>query len=208
MRHRILLAALAAIPLGAGCAIFVAAGPSLAPYQGRPLRQAVEERLGITLKQLPHWAVSVAASIPSARLDSSAFVAPACYNATPAEVQSGKDAGCHPLIGEPAEGLEMQYRWSPTQSVHPLASVALGTVTNWYGYRTRTTFHQHDSLQHSTVVTLGGGGEFNLARWLHVALIGGYRESVGGKTIPNETVSHSGFTLTSLLIVGKPYRDP
>ena len=63
MRQPILLAAFAAIPLGAGCAIFAAAGPSLVPYQGRPLRQAVEERVGLTLEQLPHWAVSVAASI-------------------------------------------------------------------------------------------------------------------------------------------------
>ena len=63
-----------------------------------------------------------------------------------------------------------------------------------------------DSVQSSTFVTVGGGGELSLARWLHVTAIAGYRQSFGRSNTVG-IVTNSGFTLTSLLVVGTPYRN-
>jgi hypothetical protein len=56
-------------------------------------------------------------------------------------------------------------------------------------------------------VTVRGGGEFSLVSWLHVDVLAGYREVFRNSSLAR-TVSNSGFTLTSLLVIGKRYRSP
>lgn len=210
MRNTLLFVALATIPLCTGCGLrhaHVASGQSLIPYQGRALHRADEFRLGFTLQQLPDWAVAYAYGHASPPFDSAAFFAPACDNANLVEIPAGKPvAGCHPTIVANSSALEVQYRWHPTRSVHPLASVTLGRLTTGYFFVPLGKKRFIDSLQSSTIVTLGGGGELNLARWLHLTAVVGYRQSFG-KTIPNGSVSNSGLTVTSLLVVGMPWRD-
>ena len=203
MRNPLILAAVAALPLVTGCALkeaYGGSGLSFLPYQGRALHKASELRLGFSPKQFPHWAGAFAFNYVLPPFDSASFVEPTCFTTT------GAGAGCHPRIAGNSSALEVQHRWYPTQPVHPVASVALGLLTTEYFVRTGTYSARADSTQASPFVTVGGGGEFSLARWLHVTVTAGYRESFG-KTIPNGTVSNSGFTLTTLLLVGKTYRD-
>jgi len=54
-------------------------------------------------------------------------------------------------------------------------------------------------------VSLSGGGELNIARWLHLSVSAGYREVFRPRTAAG-AIAPSGFTLTSLLLFGKPYR--
>ena len=193
MRNLARLAALAAIPLLAGCALkhaHVASGRSLLPYQGHPLHPAVEFRVGYTLEQFPRWAGAFSFSHSSPPFDTATYIEPKCGN-----------TGCRPAIVHDWSALEVQYRWSPAHPVHPLASVALGRINTGYFWP-----RQSDSTEASTFLALGGGGELTIARWLHVSVVTGYRQSFR-KTIPNRTVSNSGFSITSLLLVGRPYRD-
>ena len=203
-RHALLLAALATLPLGAGC-VHVAVGRSLAPYQGRSLHPTDEFRLGFTLPQLPQWAFAYAAGGAKGPRDSASFFVPTCVKGL-FEVMPGTPVtGCHPDIPATSDAFEVQYRWNHTRSVHPLASVALGRVETGYDL-IRGKGIRFDSAQSSRFVTVGGGGELNLARWLHVTAIAGYRQSFGRSNTVGIAMS-SGFTLTSLLVVGTLYRD-
>jgi hypothetical protein len=56
-------------------------------------------------------------------------------------------------------------------------------------------------------MALRGGAEYSLAPWVHVAVLAGYRESFRNTSL-NTTSSNSGFTIGTLFMVGRRYRDP
>src|SRR4029079_9358390 len=124
MRNTLLLAALAAIPLSAGCGASIGYGVSRLPYQGDSFHPGGEFQLGYTPRLFSNW--SVAATLTGATgTDSAAFFVPTCYTSH-SEVQANKAAGCHPGILSNSSALEAQYRWRRTRQVRPVASVAYG----------------------------------------------------------------------------------
>src|SRR4051812_27392418 len=206
MRNAILLAALSAIPLSAGCGVYFATGASVLPYQGQALHRADEYQLGLSRPEFPHWAVALSGTSAAGKYDSASFVEPTCFNGTAEEFRARKEAGCHPRITANSSALEVQYRWLMNRAVRPVAAVAVGRLRTSYVYR-RVGDYQADSAQTAQFVTLRGGGELSLASWVHVDVLAGYREAFR-KTSLRKTVSNSGFTATWLLIVGRRYKTP
>lgn len=203
MGKLLICAALATLPLGTGC-VHVALGRSQAPYQGRSAHPTDEIRLGFALPEFPAWSFAYAADNAKGPRDSASYFAPRCVKSI-FEIAPGTSAtGCHPEITARSDAVEVQYRWGPAQSVHPVASVALGKVTAGYDL-VRGAGYRLDSAQSSPFVTIGGGGEVNLSRWLHITAIAGYRQ-LFAQSSARGIVTGSGFTLTSLVVVGTPYR--
>src|SRR5688500_9682734 len=131
MRNTRLVAALAVIPLVAGCVktAHIASGISRIPYQGHSLHPATEFRAGYT--PFPHWTAAFAYSHAGPPFDSASYIEPTCAR-TNAELLDGKGTGCRPRIVHNWSALEVQYRWNPTHRVHPLASGAVGRLSTGY----------------------------------------------------------------------------
>jgi hypothetical protein len=208
MRKTTRLALLAITPLAA-CGVikhtYVAEGVSVLSYRSQRLSPALDARAGITLDALPTWAFGVNGTWVR-HPDNASYFEPKCFTYVDHEK---KQTGCYPKIGASSAAIDVQKRWGPTRTMHPFASAGLGQVQtgNVYSNSAKSLSGTVDSMRTSTFVTLGGGGELNLTGWLHVTLTAGYR-GVFRQETPNGPVARSGFTLTSLLLVGKPYRDP
>ena len=207
MQKMLRLAILAVMPLFGACTVLthahVADGVSGLPYRDRAFTRAAAARVGFALDALPTWAFALSGNWVMDQ-DRAAYFEPKCFTyVNGVRTQTG----CYPVIQAQSTALEVEKRWGPTATVHPLASASLGRVNTGNVYRNtaRCLCSSKDSSWTSPFVTLGGGGELNIARWLHVALTAGYRE-VFRRGAPSGTVSPSGLTLTSLLIVGRPYR--
>jgi len=206
MRNTLLLATLAVVPLSSACGTYVALGESLLPYQGRPWQRTAEAHLGYTRAQSPNWSAAVAVT-STKQADSAVFFVPTCDARTIEEKQARKAPGCHPIISQNSSAFEVQYRWHRTQSVRPVASVALGWLRTGYTYISLVPVRGADSTRASPFMTLRGGAEYSLAPWVHVAVLAGYRESFRNTSL-NTTSSNSGFTIGTLFMVGRRYRDP
>jgi hypothetical protein len=200
----LLVSVLAAAPLS-GCGAYYAYGETMLPYQGDPMHRTTEIDLGLTRPEFPHWAFALSATAARGPHDSATFFEPRCSTGTAAEQQRGKAAGCHPSIFSNSAALEMQYRWRTAHSLRPVASMAVGSLRTTYDYLSREHAAGDDSAQASPFVTLRGGGEFSLAPWVHVALLAGYRDAFHNSSL-SKTVSNSGFTVTSLLVIGRRYQ--
>jgi len=146
------------------------------------------------------------ATLAAIPICSASFFVPTCLT-TVEEWRAQKAAGCHPKIFSNSRALNVQYRWRPTQSVRPIASVALGTLRTAYNYSTLDSTKYPDSSQTSTFATVRGGGEFSIARLVHIAVLAGYRKSFRNTSL-NTTSSNSGFTIGTLLMIGRRYREP
>jgi hypothetical protein len=118
------------------------------------------------------------------------------------------------VLVDNAGALEVEYRWTPTHWIHPVASASLASGKTEYVYRTAKTAscqNQYcsahgDSAESYRAGAVAGGAELNLTSWLHITLLGGYRDSFANST--PATASNSGFTLSSLIMFGTPYRVP
>lgn len=210
MRTLTFVALIAVTPLISACAViehvYVAPAIAVLPYRDRALSRATAARAGITLDAFPTWAFGVSYT-HALHPDSARYIEPKCsgfVNGNPPQ------AGCFPRIVTSSTGFDVQKRWEPTQRLHTFASLTLGQVTSGDFYvpsDARRGYGVVDSTRNSPFVTLAGGGELNLTPWLHVTLAAGYR-GVSRQVTTNGNDDPSGFTLSSLLIVGKPYRDP
>ena len=194
----------AVLLLTAGCTVvqhmYVAEGVSALSYRDRNFTRADEWRLGFTLDSLPTWAFGMSVGGVS-HPDHSATFQNGCY--TYVNTVRTK-TGCYPTITGNSTALDVEKRWRPTETVHPLASAALGLLRTRNIYRGSTAWTV-DSSRASGFVGLSGGGELNIARWLHLSVSAGYRQVFHPNT-PAGSIAPSGFTLTSLLLFGKPYR--
>jgi hypothetical protein len=203
--HR--LAFLALGPLATGCVVVkhmhVAEGVSALSYRDRRLARAEEVRAGFAVDALPTWAFAVSGTWP-ARPDEAAYFEPKCFT----YVGGAKtQTGCHPKIMSVATAVDVAKRWQPTRLVHPLVSAAIGRVRTGNTYANSSLPYRGavDSMRTSALASLGGGGELNVTSWLHLTVTAGYREVFGQRSGAG-VVSPSGFTLTSLVLIGKPYR--
>jgi len=198
------IAATTVLWLATGCTVvqhmYVAEGLSGLSYRDRQFVRSSEMRLGFTIDSLPTWAFGVSAGAV-AHPDHSETFASGCYTYVN-EVLT--NTGCYPHVIAAFSALDVQKRWRPARMVHPLASLAVGQLRTRNIYRGSNEWRV-DSARASGIVALSGGGELNIARWLHLSVSAGYRE-VFRSTTPLGAIAPSGFTLTSLLLFGKPYR--
>jgi hypothetical protein len=112
--------------------------------------------------------------------------------------------GCKPRIWVRTDGFEVQRRWWNDRAFHPVATVGTGNLTSSYGYlNDLIDDFAGDSVQTRRYVSVGAGIEGNAGRWIHGAVIAGYR-ATGGHTIPRATSSNTGPTLLWLVEIGRP----
>jgi hypothetical protein len=198
------LAALAVVPFANGCAVFqhmfVAAGVSTNAYRNHAVKRTGEGRIGFSLDAFPSLAFALSGTGVS-DLDEADYFEAKCFTWING---ARKHTGCSPRISAWTHAFDVQKRWRATQTLHPLASVVFGHAGTGNIYADSARFVS-DSTRTSAFMTLSGGGELNIASWLHVTATAGYRE-VFQRNTPIANVSPSGFTLTSLLVIGKPYR--
>lgn len=200
------------LPLASACSVvkhgYVAGGRSAVSYRERGLSPADDFRFGFTLAALPTWAFGW--SFNQVRNpDSAGYREPRCL----ADVALGFQRAdfCQPTIVARSAAFEVQKRWAPTEKLHPIASAMVGDVITGNVYRIGTASYSNGSAPDSgwkaPFVTLAGGGEYSLNRWLHVRATAGYRQVFRTET-RNGSNAPSGFTATSLVVIGTSYRDP
>lgn len=172
----------------------IAFGGGSTPYVARTTKPAstAELRVGLTLRRLPDWTI-VFASNNVGDWDTTGYVVP-------------NSNGYHPHLAAISSGIEVQRRWSSNSLIHPVATAGAGQLINSYNYSFypktgAREFHQDETTTVS-YATLAGGGELNLAGWLHFVVTAGYR-AAGSSSIPYGTGSNSGFSTVALLEFGK-----
>jgi hypothetical protein len=172
-----------------------AAGAVSVPYVGG--RKALtESRYAFTPSRWPAWTIAYVGG----RLytgDTTAYA-----GSTPAMGTSIT----RPRLGERFFGVELQRRWNRTQVVHPIATIATGTVHNYFYYYEHPaaggSVYHRDRDEATRYVQLAGGGELNIVRWLRAALVIGYR-GASAYALPTGSTSRSGGTTSFVLEFGK-----
>jgi hypothetical protein len=168
-------------------------GGGRVPYLGDAIGGRTSEfRLGFAFNAFPQWTVALAAN--SMMNGGADYYVQACASRL----------GCKPNVRVSTDGLEVQRRWWNDRAIHPVATVSTGTLMTSYSYNNDLISDiVVDSVQTLRYVSVGAGIEGNAGRWIHGAVIAGYR-ATGGHTIPRATSSNTGPTLLWLVEIGRP----
>jgi hypothetical protein len=168
----------------------IAVGSASVPYQSTR-SSTYDVRVAVVFRRLPEWTFAIAGGFV---LDAerTGYVAPGSGTFRP-ELYVGSDA------------LEIQRRWSNKRAVHPIATATVGDLTMGYRYLEYApdgeviVHSDHDELV--PFVTLAGGLEMNLVRWMRLVGTAGYRH-VRRSTVPFAS-RMSGPVATMLLQFGR-----
>jgi hypothetical protein len=171
----------------------VSMGGGSVPYLDREERgNTFETRIGLTFRRLPAWTFALVGT---------ALMDPA---RTGYEVP-GSD-GFRPLLGVNTGGLEVQHRFGGARTLHPIAFGGFGRINSAYQYvetqRGGDNVFHREGEQSSGYVQLGVGGEANIARWLRMSLVVGYR-GAGELNVPAARAANSGRTTALLFSAGR-----
>jgi len=174
-------------------------GGGVVPYLDRTTGDsggiAFAVALMLPLRRFPEWSIGFSATGVAG--DTTGYIAPGSTADYP--------GGYHPHLVSTSAALEIQRRWNERKIVHWLAGGSVGAIVNSYNYYHTvngvTTYHQDEKRQ-VAFAQLSGGGELNIARWLRLDALLGYRTG-GRMTIPQATGSNEGLTCLMMLAMGK-----
>jgi len=173
-------------------------GGGSVPYldQAKSGASSAEVRISLPLRKYPDWSIALS-STAVLETDTTSYVVPESVTPT--------STGYHPQLGSTSVTVGLERRWNQKRIVHGIASFGVGTIENSYNY-SRTvngewSYHR-DHRTTTAIAQAGGGAELNIARWLRMTGMMGYRTG-GRMRVPQANGSNGGLTSTFSVLLGK-----